>query len=240
MGHPVVLVIAAFGVAVAALTLVRAARERRRTQARALAALGFQSVGRLEPRIADELLTAYQPRWRESQPGGFELLDVYEWSASEGEVYLFDFQTRGRAESSVVVTRALGTIRAGSRLPFFKIYRVPADGGRASKVARGLIGLGLGERRVVGFDEVPEFDHKFTVIATGNDDEERVRQLLTPEIRRGFLDLGFWILMAGGDALILTNPEASLLRRGTGASTFEAFVEELQRAATILFDHPAP
>lgn len=110
----------------------------------------------------------------------------------------------------------------------------PRDGGRVSSLTDRWIGWELSERRVVGFDDMPEFDRPFTAVATGEDDEETVRRYLTPQARQGLLDLHFWTPMAGGDGLALLDPQRALARDRDRMGRFEAAIEEALRAAEVL------
>jgi hypothetical protein len=128
----------------------------------------------------------------------------------------------------------VGAVRASAALPFFKIYWLPLDCGRASELAGTWIGTELGERRVGRFDSVPEFNRRFTAIATGKDDGETVRRYLTPEARLGLLGLNFWSLMVGGEGLALLVPDRALVQNRNGTVRFEAATEETLRAARLL------
>jgi hypothetical protein len=87
----------------------------------------------------------------------------------------------------------------------------------------------------VRFDDVPEFGQRYTVMATGeNDDEETVRQFLTPEARRGLIGFRFWRLMAGGDGLAIREPTYLVKRGAERCGAFQALLEEALRVAEIL------
>jgi len=131
------------------------------------------------------------------------------------------------------MTGAVGVVSEDGRRPFFKVYRIPDQAGAASRLALKWIGWELGEKRVVRFGDLPEFERRFTVMATG-DDEEAVRQCLTPALRQGLAESRFWILLAGGGTLAIHDPRLAVARGPAKMRLLQDSVEEAVRLSGVL------
>lgn len=216
-------------VVLAGVWVVRSERRRAREKAQLLTSMGFRPLEQPEPRLAEALLALYR-RGR----SGLQLRKAFIRDAPAGHLVVFDAVDPGSRRRFQVASDAVGLVRPGARLPHFEICAYSAEAGLAGQLMVRVISEGLGHGRALRFDDLPEFNRQFTVLATVEGGEEAVRGCLTAGVRQALLGSRFLILAAGGEALALQGNPASAANRGDELGLLRALVDEAGRLARVL------
>jgi hypothetical protein len=237
MPLPSIAIIAAI-VVLGVVLLARQQVRRSRARAALLTTMGFRPVEQPDPQLTEALLEPF----RRGRLAGkrLALREVWSSDAAGGRVCVFDVLNPASPRQSLVASNAVGVVRRGMRLPALEICAYAERGGTLEQMMVGFITKGLGNGRIVRFDDVPEFGKRFTVLVPADEGEEVVRGYLTASRRQELLASQFLILKAEGDGFALQPNPTSPAGRAGELALLRALIEEAHRLARVLEPGPVP
>ncbi len=233
MTLPTVVVVAG-AAALGLIWLVRRERRKAREKAQLLSTMGFQRLAQPDPELAGSLLALFGRGRGGPRAERLRLRGVFHRQSISGQVYLFDVRDPGSRRQHEVASGVVAVLRRGAGLPFLEVVSYAEGGGLMSKMMIDLIARGLGDERVVRFDDQPAFAGRHTVLAPGGG-EEAARRCLAAEVRQKLMSMEFVVLRVGGDVLaaLQVNPY-SRANRGDELGTFRKQVEDALQLAELL------